>query len=653
MRSGASVYAKGFAAGLRPDPALMVSQWADEFRFLSSKASAEPGKYRIDRTPYLREILDSLSPASSVEEVVFMKGAQIGASEGALNFVGYIIHYAPGPAMLVLPTVDMAKRTSKQRLDPMIEECPVIRERVKESRSRDSGNTQLSKEFPGGMLILTGANSATGLRSMPAKYLILDEVDAYPGDVDGEGSPVELAEARTSTFARRKKFKISTPTIKGASAIEVAYEESDQRRYLVPCPHCQHMQELRWGQLKWTKHPDGKPDLQSVHYECASCHEAIQEFHKTWMLANGHWRAANPGAKDGKVAGFHLSALYSPVGWYSWADAVYQWYKAQKNQARLRVFINTVLGETFELRGEDTPEWKDIYARREDYAIGVVPARACLLTAACDVQKDRLEVTLVGWHKREPWVVDHLILLGDTSKDECWAELDTVLERQYPHANGGTIQIRAMLVDSGYNTTKVYEWGRRKDPRRVFILKGHETLSVPIGSPKLVDINYRGKKIPRGVRLWPVGTNLLKGEVYGRLKIDRPTDEELELHGFPERYVHFPMLSEEYFKQLTAEQFMVTQKKSGFSKYEWVKTYSNNEALDCLCYNFAAYYALGAHRYTAQNWQDLADLYPAQKGDQTPAPMPVLEEKRAEIAHPKPQKPRPKPSAQPRRSSFW
>src|SRR5512146_826438 len=261
------IYSAAARAGARPDPLLTISQWADKYRILSQRASAEPGPWRTERTPYLREIMDCLSPSSPVERVVFMKAAQIGATESGNNWIGYVIHQAPGPMMAVQPTVEMAKRNSKQRIDPLIEESNVLRELVKDPRSRDSGHTVLSKEFPGGVLVMTGANSAVGLRSMAARYLFLDEVDAYPGDVEGEGDPVNLATARTRTFARRKVFMCSTPKISGLSRIEAAFEESDQRRYWVPCPECGEFQTLKFAQLDW---PKGKPD--KVAYVCEHCH---------------------------------------------------------------------------------------------------------------------------------------------------------------------------------------------------------------------------------------------------------------------------------------------------------------------------------------------------------------------------------------------
>jgi len=296
-----TIYLDAWSEGWRPDPDITVSEWADEFRMLPRKASAEPGRWRTSRTPYLREIMDCLSPQNRVERVVFMKGAQIGGTEIGFNWLGFIIHHCPGPALMVQPTVEIAKRVSKQRLAPSIEETPVLRERVAEARSRDSGNTMFVKEFPGGLLILTGANSAVGLRSMPIRYLFMDEVDGYPGDVDGEGDPVSLAEKRTDTFSRKKIFMVSTPKIKGFSRIESEYLSTDQRRYFVPCPHCGNYDWIRWPNIQWE---EGLPD--TARLLCESCGSLIEERHKTWMLERGQWKAT--AERNGRTAGFIRSA---------------------------------------------------------------------------------------------------------------------------------------------------------------------------------------------------------------------------------------------------------------------------------------------------------------------------------------------------------
>jgi phage terminase large subunit GpA-like protein len=256
MPTTAEIYNAAFSDGLRPDPLLTVSEWADQFRMLSQTASAEPGWWRTDRTPYLREIMDCLSPSSGVEKVVFMKGAQVGGTEAGNNWIGYVIDQAPGPMLVVLPTVEMGKRWSKGRFAPLIDDTPAIRAKVKDPRSRDAGNTVQSKEFPGGIVVITGANSAVGLRSMPVRYLFMDEIDGYPCDADGEGDPVSLAVQRTATFARRKILEVSTPTVSGLSRIEKEFESSDQCFFHVPCPDCSEYQVLKWANLKWQ---DGDP----------------------------------------------------------------------------------------------------------------------------------------------------------------------------------------------------------------------------------------------------------------------------------------------------------------------------------------------------------------------------------------------------------
>jgi phage terminase large subunit GpA-like protein len=412
---GAQEIERAWRDGLTPDPLLTVSEWSDRHRMLSSKASAEPGRWRTSRTPYLKAIMDCLSPTSPVERVVFMKAAQLGATEMGSNWIGYVIHHAPGPMMAVWPTVEMAKRNSKQRIDPLIEESSALAELIAPARSRDSGNTILAKEFRGGVLVMTGANSAVGLRSMPVRYLFLDEVDGYPLDVEGEGDAISLAEARTRTFARRKIFIVSTPTISGASAIEREYEASDQRRYFVPCPHCNHPQWLRFEQLRWDK---GQPE--TAAYICESCDTAISEHHKTWMLERGEWRSM----AQGKTAGFHLSSLYSPVGWRSWRDIAAAWEAAVNKEsgsaAAIKTFKNTELGETWVEEGE-APDWQRLVERREDYRIGSVPLGGLLLVGAADVQKDRIEASIWAFGRgKESWLIEHRVLMGDTARDAVW-----------------------------------------------------------------------------------------------------------------------------------------------------------------------------------------------------------------------------------------
>lgn len=587
---------------VRPPTLLTVSQWSDKYRRLPVKSSAEPGRWRTARTPYLREIMDAMSVRSDVEEVVLMKPAQIGGTEVILNSLGYVIDHAPGPALLVQPTDGLAKRFSRQRMSPLLTDTPQLKAKVAASRSRDAGNSVLTKEFPSGILVVTGANSAVGLRSMPAMYLFCDEIDGYPVDVDEEGSPIELAAVRQRTFPRRKRLLVSTPTIDGRSAIQSAYAQSDQRRYYVPCPHCEEMQPLEFPRLMWTKYglpPDG------AVYECRACGQAIEERHKTTMLARGEWRPGAPDRSRGKIRGYHLNALYAPAGWLSWGDIAQQFLKTHKDPEKFLVFVNTVLGEVWKSKG-DAPDYEALTKRRESYAIGTLPAGVCFLTAGCDVQKDRIVVEVVGWGRgKQSWSIDYGVLPGDTGDlvNGPWSQLDELLQRLYPHAHGAELGIRALAVDSGYNTNTVYTWTKRYPMNRVFAVKGRQA-AVLVGSPSPVDVTISGKKLKRGARVWPVGVNIGKTEFYGWLRLEAPKAGAAAPAGF----CHFPEYDDEYFKEITAEQLVAHKTKKGYIRLEWeVIVGRENHLLDARIYARVAAALVGLDRYRDSDWAKLED----------------------------------------------
>lgn len=613
MNDGALVYREAFKAGLTPDPDHTVSSWADEHRMLSQKASAEPGRWRTERTPYLREVMDALSPSNPTQRVVLMAGAQLGKSETGNNWLGYVMHHAPGPMLLVQPTVDTAKRFSKQRLAPMIEETRVLRDLVAANVSREGGNSMMTKEFTGGVLIITGANSAAGLRSMPIRYLFLDEVDAYPADVDGEGDPVQLAEKRTTTFARRKVFLCSTPTIKDVSRIEREFLTSDQRRYFVPCPHCGHKQWLRWAQIKW--HDD---DPQTAAYACEECGVLIEERYKSEMLAAGEWRPT--AASDGRTAGFHLSSLYSPLGWKSWAEIVGEFLAAKADAALLKTFVNTVLGETWEEDYSAKLGAGDLQQRVEFYQAGVAPARALAVTAGVDVQDNRLAITLYGWGRdEESWVIDHMEIFGDPAQTKVWTQLDEVLLKPVAHELAEPIKIAAAAIDSGgHFTSEVYAYCRDRRQHGVFAIKGQSQRGkAPIGKPSKVDFNWKGRTIKGAAEVYPVGSDTIKSTIYARLKLNAPGPGYLHFHG---------ELSADFFEQLTAEK-QVTRYVKGFPVREWVKkSGARNEALDCAVYAYAALHWL----YSRYNRRTIWDQFERALKITEPQPKaePVQEQKK-------------------------
>lgn len=600
---GAAEIERAWREGLTPDPLLTVSEWSDRHRMLSSKASAEPGRWRTSRTPYLKAIMDCLSPTSPVERVVFMKAAQLGATEMGSNWIGYVIHHAPGPMMAVWPTVEMAKRNSKQRIDPLIEESGVLAELIAPARSRDSGNTILAKEFRGGVLVMTGANSAVGLRSMPVRYLFLDEVDGYPLDVEGEGDAISLAEARTRTFARRKIFIVSTPTISGASAIEREYESSDQRRYFVPCPHCSHRQWLRFEQLRWEK---GQPE--SAAYVCESCDAPISEHHKTWMLEHGEWRALAP-ENGAKTAGFHLSSLYSPVGWRSWREIAVAWELAVSKEsgsaAAIKTFKNTELGETWVEEGE-APDWQRLVERREDYPVGSIPHGGLLLVGGADVQKDRIEASIWAFGRgKESWLVEHRVLMGDTARDAVWKQLTDLLAENWTHASGAALPLARFAVDTGFATQEAYTFVRACRDPRVMGVKGVARGAALIGTPTAVDISKGGKKLRRGIKVFSVAVGIAKLELYNNLRKSADVAEDGITAIYPAGFIHLPHVDAEFIQQLCAEQLITRRDRNGFPIREWQKMRERNEALDCYVYARAAASAAGLDRFDERHWREL------------------------------------------------
>ena len=588
-----SAWLDGFCDGLRPEAELTVSEWSDRYRMLSSKASAEPGQWRTGRTPYLQEPMDCLSSSSTVQRVVMMFAAQTGKTEAGSNWLGYVIDHAPGPMLCVQPTVEMAKRLSKQRLESMISETPCLSAKIAPARSRDSGNTMFSKEFPGGMMLLTGANSATGLRSAPCRYIFADEIDAFPADVDGEGDPVSLAEKRATTFARRKVLLTSTPTVKDHSRIEIEYERSDQRRFYVPCPKCGEMQWLKWSQVKWEDN-----DPKTAVYECEKCKERFPELHKPAMLRAGEWRATAPG--DGRTRGYQLSGLYSPLGWFSWSDMVEEFLRAKSDAPALKTWLNTRCAETWEEDYASKVSADGLRERCEHYPMGTLPEGSLSLTFGVDVQDNRLAISGWAWGRdEEGWLIYHQEIFGDPSRADLWKQVDEAVLKEWPHASGAKLRPDVVAIDSGgHFTAEVYQFARERARQGVIAIKGASQRNKPvIGKGSKVDINAKGKTMKRGAMLFNVGTDTAKTTLFARLKHNEPG----------EGYLHFPMeASEEYFKQLTAEKQVMKYSRGGFPTREWVKKPSaRNEALDTLVYAFAGLNFLYQRRDRRTIWDQL------------------------------------------------
>jgi phage terminase large subunit GpA-like protein len=489
--------------------------------------------------------------------------------------------------MMVQPTDDMVKKVSKGRIDTLIESCPELTARVATKKSRSGENTIEQKNFTGGTLYMAGANSAVGLRSVPIRYLILDETDAYPEDLDGEGSPIDLAIARTRTFANKKVFIISTPTITGMSAIEREYNETDQNYYHVPCPHCGEKQRLIFENLKWE---EGEP--QTARYVCVHCGAFIEERYKTQMLTNGEWIPNAPERTSLDVIGFHLNSLYSPYGWQSWRDIATEFVKCKENPNRLKTFVNTTLGETWKEKGE-APPFKNLYNRRENYSINTLLPEVCFITSGVDVQKDRLELEIVGWcADKRSYSIDYRVLEGDTAAPAVWEALAAVLQERFVRDNGVELPIRIMAVDTGYNTSHVHSFCRKYGASRAIPIKGQDNMQAAFSPPQTVDVTQSGKRIGR-LRQWNIGVSFLKAELYSWLQLEKDAD------GVPPPcYCHFPQYDEHYFRGLTAEEH-VKKIVKGYSRYYWQKIYDRNEPLDCRIYARAAASIIGIDRFPA------------------------------------------------------
>jgi phage terminase large subunit GpA-like protein len=543
-----------------PPPELTVSEWADLYRRLSSESSAEPGQWRTDRAPYQREIMDAVNDPA-VETVVVMTSAQVGKTEILLNIIGYHIDYDPAPIMVMQPTLQMAQAFSKDRLAPMLRDSPALQGKVADARSRDSGNTMLHKTFPGGHITMVGANSPSGLASRPIRILLADEVDRFPASAGAEGDPLTLAEKRTTTFWNRKKIYVSTPTIKGTSRIEAAFLNSTQEEWCLPCPSCGTHQPLTWAQIRF----------EDVTMECIHCNARHGEFE--WKAGQGKWIAKE---QNMKVRGFHLNELASP--WKRWSTIIEEFKEAKKGgPERLKAWVNTTLGETWEEQG-DGIESDQLSNRRERYNCEV-PDGVLLLTAGVDVQDDRLEIEVVGWGVgKESWGIEYRAIYGDPGQPAVWQQLDEYLSRTWKYADGVGIGIACTCIDSGgHFTTEVYDFCKPREHRRIFAIKGQGGEGLPI-------VSRASRTNRKRVPLFTIGVDTGKEQILSRLKVPFPGEAG---------YCHFPIEPEKgydqrYFNGLTSEKRVIRYHK-GRPRFEWVKRPgTRNEPLDCRNYATAA-----------------------------------------------------------------
>ena len=572
---------------LAPPPRETISEWTDKHRY------TDDGKYYVDTAAYQRGPMDALSNPM-VEEVIMMTSAQIGKTEIILNTIGRYTHREPCAIMWLLPSLTMAKQIAKSRLEPMFEDSPALQGLLADKRKRDGKNSYDFKKFPGGYLIMAGANSPVSLSSFPIRILLGDEIDRWGKLIKAEGDILMLARTRTKRYGDNKKiFLVSTPTEKGESRIEPAYRETNQQQYWVPCPHCGGFQTLKFMNLKFEYDKDAikgltegaeeaeefewkrKAIAEHIHawFVCEHCGSVIEHEDKHDMVLSGEWRAKFP--KIVKRQGFHIWQAYSPF--VTWAETTAEFLYSTGYPDRMRVFTNTVMGELYEEKGqrlEDAP----LMERREQYP-AKLPEKIEVVTVGVDVQGDRLECEIIGWAADgENWSLDYRVLWGNTQLLDTYSQLEYVWDLEWHRRDGALLAVDALGIDVGYNPSEkgntenvdsnvIYDWVESASKlHRVFAVKGSSTRVEGV-----VKWTRAGK---RRLKLWRVDGEQIKDVVLKRLRIEP---------GNPGS-AHFPLhYDKHYFMMLTAE-----EKKLKAGRRIWMKVRERNEAVDTRQYAYAS-----------------------------------------------------------------
>lgn len=562
----------------RPPADVTVSAWADRNRILVSQSSNERGPWRTSRAPYQREIMDAYTQRG-VWKIVLHTSAQVGKTDMMLNMMGRAIDIAPGPMLAVQPKERLSEDFSKRRFTPMVQACKSLNEKVQGDLNKDKSNTIFMKSFPGGNIAFVSAHVPDDLSGRPIRDVFMDEIDRYPDSSGEEGDPIALAEMRTENFPGRKVVLASTPTIKGKSKIAQQYQLGTQEEWHIACPRCGAYHYIEFKNIKYTKiayEQDGEKRYRplKVVWQCPSCKAESEEYEV--KRSPGQWVAMRPDALEDGIRSFRLNAFVSP--WSSWKRIVKDFLDAEGHPDRLRAFLNTRLGETWELRDRSGAPEK-LYARRERYE-AEVPEGVLVLTMGVDTQGNRLEYEIVGWGRGdESWGISRGIIPGRPDAPEVWEEIDGLLRQEWRLKNGKAMRLSATFVDSGSNlyTQAVYDaCGARRGKYRIWPIKGQGGVDKPY-----VRLSKSGPGSEVGLFL--LGVDSGKEAILYETGIEKVGP----------RYMHFPLgegrgYDEEYFRGLISER-LVIHRKSGRNTIAWEKTYDRNEPLDCRNYARAAY----------------------------------------------------------------
>lgn len=578
----------GFIRAAAPRPRLMPSAWADGHRWLSSKQSGEPGRWRTDRNPMLREIMDAFALHNTVREVWVMKSSQVGVTEATVNVCGYYMHHEPCPIMILMPTEQERDKWKAQKLNPMLQETECIRALLGGLKSRDAANRADMIDFPGGILFLSGGNSPNSYAQKSARVAIVDDFDRFPAEIGEEGDPEGLVRGRVKAFPSTYKLGfISTPTIQGASLIERGFLRTDMRRYQVPCPFCGERQRLVWGNVRWDQ---AHASPQWAEYECEYCGRGIKEAYKPSMLRDGAWVPERP--EETHRRGYQVTALTAPIGLGpSWLDLARDFLIAKNDPGTLKTFINQNLGETWEDRGNKTTS-HDLARRAGDHDPRMVPDGVLAISAGVDTQDDWLAVTLLGWgapvHADGParlWVLDYheiRVPQRNTTHREPWDDLAAYLAMPLMDGRGRPMRVDAAGIDSrGHRSAEVRAFVGRPDLRLpVFAVQGSTTrMNRAIAqSASDVDKSRRGKVYRDNYGVWNVGTEYVKSFIYGRLSADGELPPA-------ERVITFPAgMAMDYYDGVLSEVYDPERRR--YAQKPGAR-HKRNEPLDTLAYAWA------------------------------------------------------------------
>lgn len=618
LADGFDIAFEALGCGIEPDPTLTVDQWSEENMIIPRGIAAEYGPYRVDRTPYAREVMLALSPASKCIRVAVVGASQLLKTQVGLNWLGSTIDQSPAPFLLLEPTTTLAKRVSL-RVDKTIAAVDVLRRKVAPQRSRGARNTVDTKEYIGGALTILTAGSAANLAEISVRYLWEDELDRFEGDVEGEGDPDKIAEARTSTYGANKKiYKSSSPTAEGRSRIWKWFKRGTQNRCHLPCPHCGEHHELVWDNVHWDEL------LTHAWMSCPHCAAVIEESDKAIMLQLYRWVPQSAG--DGETESFHISALYAPLGWHSWLMLAREYVEAERAESdgdneAMRAFVNTRLALCYSA-GKETAVLDDLVARGENYAELTVPEGGLIPFGGVDVQHDRLALSIYAFGRgEEQWLVYWGEFPGQTviAGQGAWQDLeafifeksgDRLLPRGFTHASGALLRWRRMTVDcgdGGVTQDAAYSFCRKHKARGVLAGKGASERAGPkyeiFAPPKQsIDTNRRNKADKYGLLPYMIGTHKAKDLLLeARLPLcDRVKDGLVTGRG-PGRIHWYSGVRSDYHVQLLAEIKIPSRTRRGLKVWD-KKAGVPNEASDTLIYAYHAARSSKIHLWGPANW---------------------------------------------------